>query len=806
MVGQRVMLRNCKEGEQPKEGVIRSSCGKGQWQVQWLDPAAADPLAPSLGVISKHGSISLTAYIPPQQALPGNAEGDDAEDVLGCLDMAADAADEDDPAAEDDDAQDVLGRFDMAADAADEDEDDPEVVQALVDLHLNVNALDVPALQAAMPLVTNAELVAEVHALVETLKNQFRPFISSAKEWLACELVHDSNRDDDPDFILTEAEELAFDEMLSDDSDDAEDYSTPDAINTTVEDDYQGFQCPCGCKANFFDSDLFRLMRQCRNLKQRKLRELVQGILLSCTRLESMEGEEENLKRKMRRQCIHGPHEAITVGNLHTFYHLFNVEVCKHFFMFVTGAGIKMLKNIHTDQHTQQFVAGAERRGHLVTSEVALHGRRLRLALKWLKSFASREALPNPDGRGGTADEPPMLFSPTFTKILIHQQYVAAASAGGDPDYTHIPIAISTFCILWKKKCNHYKIMTKRTDFCDTCTDLRSKHLRDELAAHLLRVTSQREFVYEQLRLANLSYMNADESMWCAFLSFDFCEKARVPIFIDQPKHYYFMAGLGVDIFGIYDDLRLQQSNYLLPEGHFYAEKGINVIGAIFLHRLSTNAEDKRASTLMLLSDNCAAQNKCMYTVWFFSWWAMVASSYGSNNKVIEHNFAIAGHTKFGPDRGFALIKNALKKQAVFAPADLYHVVQCLSGRTNSAVCSTQYPFYNWKLFLLQFFKAKVKLISLQHHFRYSSDNAGVVQHKTYPEKPWQTTHLLQDGVSVADVLNAGKEGSRFYALSKFALGPTPITAKRLKACQEVVTKYSGFLGDGKRYYSPCTF
>ena len=70
----------------------------------------------------------------------------------------------------------------------------------------------------------------------------------------------------------------------------------------------------------------------------------------------------------------------------------------------------------------------------------------------------------------------------------------------------------------------------------------------------------------------------------------------------------------------------------------------------------------------------------------------------------------------------------------------------------------------------------------------------------------WKTTKLLHAGVSVADVLSAGKEGSRFRALSEFVLQPTQITGKRLIAVQEVVTKYSGFLGDGMRFYSPCTF
>ena len=464
-----------------------------------------------------------------------------------------------------------------------------------------------------------------------------------------------------------------------------------------------------------------------------------------------------------------------------------------------------MLKNIHTDQQATQFVAGMDGRGKKESGGGLIHGRRIRLALKWLKTFASQEALPNPDGRGGTKDEPPMLFSPTYTKILIHQQYEAAASCG-DADTKHVAICISQFCKLWKRKCKHYKIMTKRTDFCDTCTDLRSKHLRDEHLAHLLRVKSQKDFIREQQRLAALSFESADHLSRCSYLSFDFCEKARIPIFIDQPKAYYFMAGLGVDVFGIYDDLRLQQVNYLLPEGHVPDEKGINMIASIFFHRFTTVAEELTACQLFLLSDNCGAQNKCVFVVWFFAWWTIVASSFKSNNQVIQHDFAIAGHTKFGPDRGVALIKNALKKQACFAPADLYRVVHNSSGRTNSAVCSTQYIFYDWKNYLEQFFRGRVKLISLKHHFRYTSDTLGTVQTKTFPEMPWETTKLLKPAVSVQNVLDAGKEGSRFKALSDFVLPATPITGTRLKACEEVVKKYPGFVGDGKRFYSPCTF
>jgi hypothetical protein len=125
-----------------------------------------------------------------------------------------------------------------------------------------------------------------------------------------------------------------------------------------VEENCAAFQCPCNCKAIFCESDLFHLMRQCRNLKQRKLRELVQGMLLSCTRLASMEGEDRAARKRKHYHINDGPEVDGTNGNLHTFYHIFNEEVCKVFFMFITGAGLQMLKNIHADQRAQQIVTG----------------------------------------------------------------------------------------------------------------------------------------------------------------------------------------------------------------------------------------------------------------------------------------------------------------------------------------------------------------------------------------------------------------------------------------------------------------
>ena len=76
---------------------------------------------------------------------------------------------------------------------SDEDDGSEEAVQALMDLHLEVSELDVPGIVTIPMLVTNAELIAEVTALAQTLKIQFRPLITaSTREWLECELERDS--------------------------------------------------------------------------------------------------------------------------------------------------------------------------------------------------------------------------------------------------------------------------------------------------------------------------------------------------------------------------------------------------------------------------------------------------------------------------------------------------------------------------------------------------------------------------------------------------------------------------------------
>lgn len=100
-------------------------------------------------------------------------------------------------------------------------------------------------------------------------------------------------------------------------------------------------------------------------------------------------------------------------------------------------------------------------------------------------------------------------------------------------------------------------------------------------------------------------------------------------------------------------------------------------------------------------------------------------------NKSIELNFLLTGHTKFSPDRNFAIIKSKFAKTCVDCPEDLLEVMQTSPpNKFNIAVPSkdpeTKIPnvvWAQWDQYLQQFFKAIPNLTKF-HHFSCNEDGS----------------------------------------------------------------------------------
>jgi len=205
---------------------------------------------------------------------------------------------------------------------------------------------------------------------------------------------------------------------------------------------------------------------------------------------------------------------------------------------------------------------------------------------------------------------------------------------------------------------------------------------------------------------------------------FDYAEKVRIPNFLNQPKQLYFKSGLKVDLFGIANNTSGFQHNFVLPEGHWPADKSINSVASMIWYYIRTYQNDKRI--IHLMADNCTGQNKNRYMLWFLHYLLII-----SEDKIdsIHLMFLIAGHTKNFCDACFGLCKRSLKSKDILTPTDVVNAYSN-SAKCNFVQTTTGIIWYDWKSFLKQFFKGKVKNILKQQHFYFNKANLDSMQYK----------------------------------------------------------------------------
>lgn len=117
----------------------------------------------------------------------------------------------------------------------------------------------------------------------------------------------------------------------------------------------------------------------------------------------------------------------------------------------------------------------------------------------------------------------------------------------------------------------------------------------------------------------------------------------------------------------------------------------------------------------------------------------------------INYSFLVAGHTKFGPDRCFGIIKRAYKVNYI---SSLYEFARMVEMSSTTGVNRAQLtgihdgrvmvPVYNWAVFLEQYF-VRVPNIKKYHHFRLSKDEPGKVYFKEFNSSAEQSLILLKN-------------------------------------------------------------
>jgi hypothetical protein len=178
----------------------------------------------------------------------------------------------------------------------------------------------------------------------------------------------------------------------------------------------------------------------------------------------------------------------------------------------------------------------------------------------------------------------------------------------------------------------------------------------------------------------------------------------------------YFKSARKCHIFGIVEEAKSLQINYLIDEANIIG-KGSNAVVSMVHHYLDTKQPGRK---LRLHADNCVGQNKNNTILGYLMWRTCVGLS-----DSVELSFMLEGHTKFAPDRMFGLLKREYARSTIDTICDVVAAVQRSSPGGHNAAQLTVDPlsqqqyvkWYDWSSFLERFFKPLPHITSY-YHFR----------------------------------------------------------------------------------------
>ena len=154
-------------------------------------------------------------------------------------------------------------------------------------------------------------------------------------------------------------------------------------------------------------------------------------------------------------------------------------------------------------------------------------------------------------------------------------------------------------------------------------------------------------------------------------------------------------------------------------------------------------------------ADNCTGQNKNNASMHYLLWRTMTGK-----HCTAELSFMLVGHTKFAPDRYFGLIKRLFWKSSIDSIIEMERVVKesTITGRNKAQLIRSpcgekEVYFYQWTLFLQQFFKPIPNILKY-HKFRFDAAKPGVVVVQEYSDTKELSMNLLK--VDHQQVITAG--------------------------------------------------
>jgi hypothetical protein len=514
----------------------------------------------------------------------------------------------------------------------------------------------------------------------------------------------DEPLEDDPDYVqpLT----ALGSEVESDDGDSSSDIVEVASTSRALP------SCRCKCAFQVPKARAERLMKEVAPLDRESRRKFVHAIMLASYEQPSEATTRTASGVTKKKQT---PHDR---------FYLFGTSVCYKFFRCLVGeanSGKSLVASILKRLETGEVMPGNSRYVGSTTEQHAA----TRTLREWLTFLANHHGLPIPHARWSTKLHTAVQLPATYSKSAVYKVYASEISHH---------VSSSFFFRIWRTEFSWLRVADQYTDYCNTCYTAKAQSNRLALIEHMSFVRLQQHFIKTFFAQVMMSLHNVDASNRARWLSLDFAQSIRLPMHASyQPGQSFFQTGLCIDIFGLCDDVNLQNQIYLLPEGHCAAAKDANTILSILYHYLQQPHRDSAASTLILHGDNCAGQLKNRFLVWFCVW--LLSQPQFAHIHDIHVLYNLPGHTKFSPDRAFAAVKRQLRGCSVFSPSAVQARVSSLPSF--SSICMSTVTTYDWRRFLgLQYRDTMPGIASSCHwHFRSSAPHQVVSQAFATSEK-----------------------------------------------------------------------
>ena len=232
--------------------------------------------------------------------------------------------------------------------------------------------------------------------------------------------------------------------------------------------------------------------------------------------------------------------------------------------------------------------------------------------------------------------------------------------------------------------------------------------------------------------------------------TFEFAEQLHLPCHSRQVGPLYFKIPYRVQLFGVCDEARPQQINYLFGEKDTIGENGTkchDCVVSMLHHFFETHGNGEEVCYLH--ADNCGGQNTNKTVLAYLAWRCIVGV-----HQQITFSFMITGHMRCLVDGCFGLIKQKYRR----ADSDtMNHLVKVVNEsascnlaqvyRSNSGPSNWQWKM--WDSFLASYFKP-LKGIRKLHHFRCSSTEPGTVYVKESINDQEKAVSILKPTASVS--------------------------------------------------------